>query len=544
MVRRDYGDWLQGHLYFIMAMRLPDKTYPQTAGYLYNPKGGLSSPTNMMLISRGYRNPAGYAFLRWSGYEPKSFRDLNVLIYDEETDAKSSRFDEHPPATWLWGREGNGYAQMRSKGWAPDSTVIQFKCGDYVWSHAFNCNQNSFYIYHKGRLALHSGLYDSYFGSEHCTYYYAATVSSNSVLVHQPGEFGSIWRRLPESDEDGYFPAYGGQRCQYSGGSTCFTFDEYLYRLNHKRFFERGSIRAFQVAPDHSYSYICGDATAAYNSPDYQYFKHSNPDKRNKPKLDLFTRSMIYLPGSNDLVIFDRINALDPSYRKAWLLHCVARPEVSGRLVKAEVPGHIEDFDGDTATITWIGGVLPPPDPADPGRLIVKTFLPAEHIIRRIGGEGYEFWVRGKNRVMSPGRKTIITPGAPGARVEAGSWRLEVSPTKPAKFDNFLHLIHIGDTSTKSLPPAEMVTAEDEKMVGLSVGRWLAMFGRKGEVDSAFTYRAPAGKIEHLVVDLQRGQRYRVSGIAGGEKTLTASAEGVLRFATEREGIVGLSPAR
>jgi len=38
------------------------------------------------------------------------------------------------------GRDGNGYVQMRSKGRAPDSTVVEFKCGDYIWSHDLNCN--------------------------------------------------------------------------------------------------------------------------------------------------------------------------------------------------------------------------------------------------------------------------------------------------------------------------------------------------------------------------------------------------------------------
>ena len=148
-------------------------------------------------------------------------------------------------------------------------------------------------------------------------------------------------------------------------GSTNFTFDEYLSRLHAKRHFEMGDIVAFEHAPDFSWSYVCGDATDAYGNPRYC---HEPPEgvkgkaRRNRPKIDLFTRSMVYLPKEGNLIVFDRVNALDESWRKAWLLHSVGRPEVSGKVIKAEVPGHIEDFDGDTVKITWEGGVFPPPN--------------------------------------------------------------------------------------------------------------------------------------------------------------------------------------
>ena len=112
----------------------------------------------------------------------------------------------------------------------------------------------------------------------------------------------------------------------------------------------------------------------------------------------------------------------------------------------------------------------------------------------------------------------------------------------PANFDNFLHLLYPTDTRTADMPAAEMITAEGEKMVGLAVGGWLVMFGKKGEVAGEVSYRAPAGRCEHLVVDLKRGGKYKVTGIWGGDKELAASNEGTLRFATEKEGIVKLLP--
>ncbi|KKL19072.1 hypothetical protein LCGC14_2469160, partial [marine sediment metagenome] len=300
-------------------------------------------------------------------------------------------------------------------------------------------------------------------------------------------------------------------------------------------------ITAFARAADHSWSYVCGDATNAYNNPRYSSTSKAKSDRRkNTPKIDLYTRSMVYLPKANNLLLFDRVNALDPSYRKAWLLHSVGKPQVDGKIVKAQVPGHVEDFDGDTVKITWAGGIIPPPDPKDPGRLFMRTFLPAEHYIRRIGGKGHEFWVAGKNRPIKRYTNSI-TPGTPHP-IEVGNWRIEVSPAKPAKFDNFLHLINICDTRTEKMPPSRMIASDGGKMVGVTMAGWVVMFGRKGEVAGPVSYAAPAGKVEHLVVDLKRGGKYRVSGAAGGAATLTAGKEGTLRFATAAAGAVKLTP--
>ncbi|MCG3179769.1 MAG: hypothetical protein BIFFINMI_02112 [Phycisphaerae bacterium] len=525
-IRRDWGDWLQGHMYFLMAARLPSQTWSApAAGFMHDERQWLSPAADYMLIARGYRNPDAYAFLRWRGVEPKN----DILLYDEATDRRPSAFASGPSLAWVWGRDGNGYAQFRRGGWGPDATVVEFKCGDYFWSHDLNCNNNSFYIYHKGHLAIQSGLYSDYYRGEHCEHYYPQTVSSNSMLICQPGEI--FWPGR------GTIPSHGSQRLPYYGGSTNFTFDEYLSRLDAKRHYEMGEIPAFESAPDRSWSYICGDATDAYNNPK---FCDNGKASKNTPKIDRFTRSLVYLPAAGNLVVFDRVSATDPAYRKAWLLHTVGRPEVGGRLIAAEVAGHVETFDGDTAQATWTGGVIPPPDPSDPGRLLVRSLLPAERTIRRIGGEGYEFYVDGKNRPIDHYAE-CIKPGTPHP-IEAGKWRIEISPARPSAFDNFLTLIHIADTKTAAAPPADLVRADDGRMLGLSCGGWVVMFGARGPADGAVRYRAPAGRAEHLVVDLQRGAAYRVEGAAGGVTRLTASAEGVVRFATDRAGPVALTP--
>ncbi len=548
LIREKYGNFLEGQMYYWMYNIFPDGTRTESIGTDRTPwklyGGGYE------LISRAYNNPDGYRFLRWlnknraadrGGIDPRN----SVLHYDEKVDKMPPSDAFTKPSTRVWGRSGMGYVQMRSKGWAKDSTVIEFKSGDFLNNHQHHTNQNSFYIYHKGRLALHTGMYDSFGRSDHWDYYYRRSIASNTMLVFQPGEFRHGKSPVAEKD-GGRVHEPGGQACG-SMARNNFTQKEYMWHVQNDPRYDMGEITAFEHAADYSWSYVCGDATNAYNNPRNttggETRKGGGGWLANRPKIDQFTRSMIYIPANNHLVIFDRVNALEASYRKAWLLHSLGKPEVGGKLIKAKVPGHIEDFDGDVTRITWTGGFWKPPTGKDdPGRLFVRTLLPKKHYIRRIGGKGYRYWSHGKNWPPSWHGHGPDLGRKDGRGQDAGNWRIEVSPAEPAKFDNFLHLIHICDTKTEKIDKATLITAEGEKMLGLASKGWLVMFGKKRAVKGEVVYKAPKGKTEHLVVDLKRGAKYKVSGIAGGAKEMAVSKEGVLRFATEKAGTVKLVP--
>ena len=539
IIRKDYGNWFEGMLYYFMYHCMPDGTRTDLAGFDTSVRHFFPWARDFMVLAAGTRSPDAYAFMRWGDKRgrlrrPMGSPERDFLLYDERIDKAKPRFPDRLPGAKLWGREGAGYVQFRAGGWGPDATVIEFKCGDHIWSHTHNANQNGFTIFHKGRLAMQTGTYsdNTYFGI-HTRYYYARTVSCNGMLIIDPNEFS--WaenaKALPEADADGCYLEYGGQRLN-RGSCNTFTFPQYLARKtalpsevrSGKAFqhWETGDIVAFDHAPDFAWSYACGDATQAYNNPKRVYSLKSG--RANRPKTDLCTRSLVFLDGT-DLIVFDRVNALDPSFRKAWLLHSQAKPEVNGKIVKAEVPGHIEDFDGSTTVVTWGNSLLPRPAPKDPQkcRIRVHTHLPEKHVIRRVGGNGYEFWVDGKNR--PPKRRGAEFSDKP----DDGNWRIEVSPAEPAQFDVFLHRIHIGDTGTATVPKGQVIADATGAMQGLAVGTWVVMFGLKGPVEGEIRYRAPAGVTRHLVLDLKRGARYTVSG-AGENRAATVSAEGALYF--------------
>jgi hypothetical protein len=208
-------------------------------------------------------------------------------------------------------------------------------------------------------------------------------------------------------------------------------------------------------------------------------------------------------------------------------------------LLKAKVPGHIEDFDADTATITWGDSLLPPPDRKDPhkGRLIVKTLLPGKRYVRRIGGKGYEFWALGANHPPKRrGREVVDKP-------DDGNWRLEISPAEPKKFDNFLNLIRICDTRTAKPPASQLVEDTSRQAVGAALPGWVVIFGRKGRLSGEVSYPSPAGRTRHLVLDLPPGAKCALKSPAGA-KQLTASKEGVLDFVSTGAGKVTITVGR
>jgi hypothetical protein len=369
IIEKKQGDWVRDHLYYLIYTMYPDHTPIESCGFSYAPfqNGGTDA---LMLLTGAYKDLNGLKNLNWRNeWGWRSGIDQFLYLSPELRKKEVTQYDL--PLTKLWGRGGLGYLQMRS-GWSDNDTVIEFKCGDYFWSHQFQ-NQNSFTIYRKGRLAIQSGLYDSYWGN-HMQFYYRPTVSSNSILVVQPGEVSWIPPKVAQQygipNRDGYISEWGGQRACYThpelgSSETCFTFDKYLYRKNHQHYFETGDIKAFETTD--RYSYVCGDATMAYNNPTFSY-------PENKPKIDLFTRQLVFID-KKYLIAFDRVNSLSPGHEKIWLLHSIGQPQFEEKPVQVEYPGHLETYKAGLVRIDNKGGTL-----------FCQTLFPEEYLIRKVGG--------------------------------------------------------------------------------------------------------------------------------------------------------------
>ena len=190
-------------------------------------------------------------------------------------------------------------------GWGPKATWIEFDCGPYLAKHQ-HLDRGHFTIYHRGYLAIDSGADYTESESPHYINYYRRTIAHNTMLVFDPKEHFFWSENLLEAAND------GGQRMDSSRFWNTMRSREDWEKT--RDLWDLGQMKIVDSSDDQSrgtaYHYAFGDATHAY-SPH---------------KLRAFTRQLLYLPGLDVLLVFDRVVSTDPSFRKTWLLHGVNMP--------------------------------------------------------------------------------------------------------------------------------------------------------------------------------------------------------------------------
>ncbi|MBO4513758.1 MAG: heparinase II/III family protein [Victivallales bacterium] len=280
-----------------------------------------------------------------------------------------------------------------------DRTYALFNVGSRLVAHKTRGDENHFSIFRKGYLAIDSG-YRCDAWTFHYKYHHSS-VAHNTMLIHDPDEvfeddikniksgvqhFANDWKDSPEAKGmiDKMMPYIGeAQGSQYKPlGGKC---------------------RAFST--NEHYSYIVGDATSVYSDR----------------KCAEFTRQFLHLQ-PDVFVVFDRVEARKPEFKKEWLLHFLEEPQVNGNVTEASVSD-------------------------EGGHIRCTSLLPINGKIEKIGGPGKEFW-GGKVNWTAPNK--VLDKVNYG-----GKWRISLSPSKTAKRDYFLNVIEVGDQPVKEMKCSE-----------------------------------------------------------------------------------------
>jgi heparin/heparan-sulfate lyase len=208
----------------------------------------------------------------------------------------------------------------------------------------------------------------------------------------------------------------GGQA--YPFGNVADNLNDWKAR---RQQFQRGQIAAYENKPE--WMYVAANCTPAY-SPE---------------KVSLFVRQVVYLRPAT-FVIFDRVVSRRPDFPKVWLLHCHNEPIIEG--------GNVSIRNGS-------------------GALAVRTLLPASPKVTAVNGYTYPAF---NSRESFPAPKSTQTEGA-------HLWRMEVSPSKPAAEDLFLHVL-----STDGAPEAKLT--QDSGKVTVTIDNVQVIFTGKagGEI--------------------------------------------------------------
>jgi len=304
---------------------------------------------------------------------------------------------------------GPGYVYARSS-WDDDATHFFFKCGDRFTAHQ-HLDVGHFMIYRHEELVSDGGYYGEW-NTPHVTNYLVRSIAHNTILVKDPAE---TWPDIRAGTADAND---GGQHHDWPHHNGAVGDPQQWER--ERDLYDIGDILAFE--DQGGYLYVAGDCTRAYKTD----------------KLRSWTRQIVYIrPGT--FVVFDRVDATDPAFRKTWVLQAAKVPvEADGKLVLT---------NGD-------------------GRLFVQTLLPQDAERELYHGDGLYRYGGGS---YPPSREP------PGPVPEC---RVEVSPAEAATTDYFLHVLTATDTGVEMAPSASVTDGGDAFAV--EVGAVSLAFSKDG----------------------------------------------------------------
>ena len=357
----------------------------------------------------------------------------------------------------------------------------------YSASHS-HAEAGSFQIYYKGMLASDSGYYTTH-GIGHHAAYTRQTISSNSILVYNPG-----------------FIVEGGWRDHvYSGGQSLrqditriiapYTLEDAMKCASMNQLTILG--KAYDASDGYRFSYIAADMTKAYD----------------EETVEEVTRHMLSVMTDNEkcpmvFATFDRITAVSPHFKKTVLLHSQVEPTITK--------------DG-FVVITNTNG-------ENNGKLVAQSLHTDMSVTVFGDGNGAEYTIQ--DTVFKPRSYNYNDP----------DYRIELSPVAPAKTDLILTAMYVTDADNEDeLTKAEQLNTD--KLAGaLILGRALLFNKGKDKLSESFKLDLPKGKgvLECYIAGIKGGE-WRITDGDGENTAQCTDTEGVISF-TSRGGSIAVSP--
>jgi hypothetical protein len=155
------------------------------------------------------------------------------------------------------------------------------------------------------------------------------------------------------------------------------------------------------------------------------------------------------------------------------------------------------------------------------GRLTLTALLPETRRVVKIGGPGHEFEDPYGQNQESRG----YDPNDNRFAQYVGSYRVEIIPATPSRFDVFLNVLEANDADGGAASTPVLLTATGA--VAVRVDEHITTFSRvEAPLDEAQITIDKAGRYKLLVCDLRPGEEYEVQS-RGGLVRVTASEAGV-----------------
>jgi hypothetical protein len=349
-----------------------------------------------------------------------------------------------------------------TEGMKSRDVIIDMKIGEYFIGNHQRKDFGTFQIYYRGPLAISDGVYQgtqARYGSPHWANYYHQTVSTNGLLIFDPGE---TQFRYSERAND------GGQAWPNQGKDHP---PDLAALLDPGNGYHMGKVTAHAVGPGNSYGYIAGDITKAYSG-----------------KVEKVERAMLAIKTGNEkypamLIVADHIRSKTPAFEKTFLLHSTDEPVVDGRTVTIVNERHTYEGGEPPRRGRYTGNYG--------GKLVLQNVAPADATLRKVKGHT----IRGID----------YSANKPAANGEEGWGRVEISSTGHKSTD-FLNVMTVMDSTT--LEPPVIGRIENEDVIGARALNLIALFGKEGRSlpDVTMVSLHGGGPFNLFVADLRPGE--------------------------------------
>ncbi len=507
--KEEWGKWL-------IYSKVPHRDRFEPNQDVVQPVGSDSYKNVALLAARG-QDPSAqtYTVKYWNdvlgrtvaNYQNASLWQL-VLWYDPDLPVHS---DAASAKAVRLGADGMDHIYMTTGLGDEDATWACFEAGKNFYGHQHQ-DAGAFTIHRKGDLLIDSGYYGQYrsvYGDEHANNYYHRSTGHNTVAIYDPDEL-FYWGAA--GFDNGPLANDGGQILPKSAPNYNSIFEDST--------FSPGKMLAYET--NDSYTYCQADLHNAYNQ---EALSESRDFPFQPNKLTHITREFAFLR-PDYFIVFDRVGSVNPGFVKVWNMHVAAEPTVEGTGVQRAGNAQAGIWDYEGASIAHVTDTNPE---YGQGSLFLKTLLPKDRTIRKIGGEnraldGYAYWIGGfdQNGRYDPteGENWYWGDWLSGhehnennlADLTIGWGRIEVEATTPASDDLFLNVIYPCDASVGEMPDTRLI--ESENMVGVEiVNERVLLFGREetSGIDSVTYQVAPEDTSSiHTICNLAPSETYRV----------------------------------
>ncbi len=379
-----------------------------------------------------YRHAAVFKDVR-SQYLAQKYGDIKNTTNAVETSMKLLQYDFHAPKVKHPDMPLNFYAprvgmSVSRTSWKRDATMVWFSSPTTRRADHEHRDNNTFVVIKDKPLILHSGSY-ALFHTPHYRNYYSRTIAHNSICVF---------------DGEEQYTIFGENKVSNDGGQLE---TERFENVSEVSLPEHQRAVRLKYADSDNFVYNVADAGKAYN-----------PEK-----MDRFERRLLYLKPDRVIVLDHlHINNIGKRERKVkYINHFVNRPEINGEVIKTTIPDKIVTYNGkEYRTVNGNGSVG------------IKTLLPQKSTTTLIGGEGYEFWVDGKNYPPDTSE---------GGEYHPGAWRIEVEPEEVVENQIFLHTIKIGDGTNPAQAEGKLI--KNSSTIGVDWNDAIYLFSATGKME-------------------------------------------------------------